>query len=192
MSRLRWPLLLGILVVSAVLGYALRDLVYQLVVVPIAYLLWLLYFYYSAIPQWAIWILLVSVLLIAVLWSLVPEAPRRRRGPRVRTRAQGDVEALAVWIRKSRRGNYFKWQLANRIGRIARRIGDLSGSRGRPPSADEAVERYLDAGLNYSFVDFPTARGRFTRAPQTPLDVDPQRVADYLETLMEKSSGRSG
>jgi hypothetical protein len=92
---------------------------------------------------------------------------------------------------KARRGNYFKWQVANRLGRIVRRLGDFSGGS-VPASPDDTVEKYLDAGLNYSFVDFPTPRHRLIPAPKTPLDADPQRVVDYLESLMEESSGRSG
>lgn len=186
----RWPLLLGILVLSAVLGYLLRDLVYQLVVVPIAYLLWLLYYYYSLLPQWLTWTVILAILLIAVLWYLLPDAPRVSRRQERRRQPEGEVEALVTWIMKARRGNYFKWQLANRMGRIARRLNELSG--GRLPRADAAVEKYLDAGMNHSFVDFPTPRGLLARATHTPLDTDPKQVADYLESLMEKSSGRRG
>ncbi len=189
MSRIRWPLVIGIVVVSAVLGYVLRDIVYQLVVVPVAYVLWILYFYYTAIPQLAIWTVLLAVLLLAVVWILLPDAPVRGRKEIIRPEPQGEVEALTVWMMKARRGNYFKWQLANRMGRIVRQVGELSG--GRQPSGDEAVENYLDAGMNYSFVDFPTPRGYLTRPTPTPLDADPKRVVDYVESLMEKSSGRS-
>ena len=189
MSR-RWPLLLGILVFSALLGYFLRDVVYQLVVVPIAYLLWLLYYYYSLLPQGLIWTVMLAILLVAALWNLLPDAPRGGRKPERRRQPEGEVEALVTWLEKARRGNYFKWQLANRMGRVARRLGELAG--GRLPPADPAVEKYLDAGMNHSFVDFPTPRGLLPRATQTPLDLDPKSVADYLESLMEKRSDRRG
>ncbi len=189
MSR-RWPLLLGILAASAVLGYLLRDVVYQLVIVPIAYVFWLLYFYYSLLPQGLIWAVVLAVLLIAVLWNLLPELPRGSPRKGRRPQPEGDVEALVAWIMKSRRGNYFKWQLANRMGRIARRLAEVSG--GRLPPANAAVEKYLDAGMNHSFVDFPTPHGLFAQATETPLDIDPKSVADYLDSLMEERSGRRG
>ncbi len=189
MSRLRWPLVLAMLVASAVLGYLLRDVIYQVVIVPLAYAGWLIYFYYSAIPQWIIWTVLLAVLLIAVLWSLMPEARVRGRREAPRPEPEGEVEALIVWMMKARGGNYFKWQLANRMGRIVRRSSELSGAR--LPSPDEDVEKYLDAGTNYSFVDFPTPRGLFAHPSKTPLDLDLRRAVDYVESLMEKSSGRS-
>ena len=192
MSYLRWPAVVAIGVISGLLAYFLRDVVYELIIVPIAYFLWVLKLYYSAIPQWILWALLVALLCLTVLWDFLPEIRfPERQGPRLR-RPEGEVEALAIWVRKSRQGNYFKWQLANRFGRIARRLDDVSGPGGRQPSTDDAVEKYLDAGLNYSFVDFPGPRSWFERPPRTPLDLDPGRVADYLESQMEQKSGRSG
>lgn len=192
MKRLSWPLLLVIGVSALLLAFFLRDAVYQLVVVPIAYAIWIVQFYYSSIPQWVLWTVLLSLLFLAVLWSLIPEVGPARRRDMLHAPPEGQVEALAVWIRKSRSGNYFKWQLANRLARIARGLDESAGLGGRFPSANEAVGRYLDAGLNYSFVDFPGPRNRFQPAPKTPLDADPNQVADYLESQMEKSSDQRG
>src|SRR5512143_4017670 len=127
MSRARWPFLAGILVVSGLFGYLLRDVIYELIIVPLAYLLWVLNFYYSALPQWLVWVVVLTALFLAVLWNLVPDVRPSRRKELVRHRVQGEVEALTVWISKSKRGNYFKWQLANRLGRIARRLDQLAG-----------------------------------------------------------------
>ncbi len=190
MSRLRWPVLVALIVVSAVLGYFLRDVVNEVVIVPGAYALWILSFYYSAIPQWIVWTVVIAILCLAAVWNLIPDVRPVTRRVRIQREPEGEVEALTVWLTKARRGNYFKWQLANRMGRIARRLDELSGRRGRPRSEDESVEKYLDAGTNYSFVDFPTPRGLLRRRSQTPLDADPNAVADYLESLMEKTSGQ--
>ena len=191
MRRLRWPAVTAILLASALLGYLLRDVIYELVVVPLAYLLWVLNFYYSALPQWVVWVVVLALLFLAAAWNLIPEPrPAGRKEP-TRRRQQGEVEALAVWIGKARQGNYFKWQLANRIARIARRLDELAGPGERRPAAGADVEQYLDAGLNYSFVDFPAARHPFGRARRTPLDLDPRRAADYLESQMESSRERN-
>jgi hypothetical protein len=190
MTRPRWPVLVAMAIGSLILAYLLRDFIYQLVIVPLAYLVWLLQIYYSLIPQWLLWAVLLAVLLLVVLWNLLPEVRPSKRTELKRGEVKGEVEALAVWITNARRGNYFKWQLANRFGRIARGLNDASGRAGREPSADEAIEKYLDAGMNYSFVDFLAPRSRFQRPPRTPLDLDIRRVADYLESQMENTSGR--
>jgi hypothetical protein len=56
-------------------------------------------------------------------------------------------------------------------------------------SGNEAVERYLEAGLNTSFVDYPSPK-RFQHSAPTPLDLDPQEAIAYLESQMELSRGR--
>ncbi len=188
----RWRLLLGVGAVSMVLAYFLRDVIYDVVIVPLAYALWVGKLFYSAIPQWILWTVLLAVLILAVIWNMLPQGRISERKEPKRRPAKGAVEELAVWIVKSRHGNYFKWQLANRMGRIARSFNETSGPHTTFQSGDQAVDQYLDAGLNYSFVDFPTHRNRFERAPQTPLDLDPRKAADYLESQMENKSGRRG
>ena len=143
--------------------FCCRDVVYDVVIIPLAYLLWLAKYYYSAIPQLVLWSVLLSLLFLAVLWTMIPEGrPSSRMEPR-RPPPDGPVEALAVWLVKARKGNYFKWQLANRLGKIARRLSEGSAALQQLPSGGEAVDEYLDAGLNYSFVDFPTPRTPFER-----------------------------
>jgi hypothetical protein len=190
MTLPRRSLLAAIAIISLLLAYFLRDVVYQVLIVPLAYMLWVLGLYYSLIPQWVQWALLVAALLLVVLWNLLPDIRFSPRRETRRHRPPGEVESLANWIVRARHGNYFKWQIANRFGRIARRLNDVSGPGGRQHSPDEAVESYLDAGTNYSFVDFLRPRNRFERLSRTPLDIDLRRVADYLESQMENTSVR--
>lgn len=192
MSQLRRPALLAILVISALLAYLLRDVVYEVVVVPLAYVWWVAGLYYSAIPQWVVWTVLLVLLALVVLWNAIPDFRSSGRKEPVRRWPEGQVEELTRWVVRARHGNYFKWQLANRLGRIARALEEGWARGGGRPPADPTVEKYLDAGLNYSFVDFPSRRSRFERARRTPLDVDPTIVADYLESQMEKNRGRRG
>ena len=190
MKPIRWQLLAAILVISALLALLLRDVVYQVIVVPLAYVWWVVGLYYAAIPQWILWTALLVILALVVLWNAIPELRPAVRKELQRRQPDGQVEELTKWLTKARHGNYFKWQLANRLGRIARALGEGWAARGEMPPADPLVEKYLDAGLNYSFVDFPSPRSRFDRRRRTPLDIDPRIVADYLESQMEKNRGR--
>ena len=113
----------------------------------------------------------------------------RGREQRVNPQAQGQVESLAVWILRARESNYFKWQLANRLGRISRRLEELSEHRAGVIARKEAVEQYLAAGLNHSFVEYPSPRNRFQRRTPTPLDLNPSEVVDHLESQMEMDRG---
>lgn len=185
MTRSRWLILAGILIISLTLAFFLRDVVYATIILPLAYLLWLGKYYYSAIPQLFLWAFLLIVIFLTAIWNFLPEAQPGQRKQLKRRMAEGQVEALAAWIRKSRKGNYFKWQLANRLGRIARRLVELSGEHPRFGSGNVAVDNYFDAGTNYSFVDFPGPKNLFHRPASTPLDLDPKQAVDHLESLME-------
>lgn len=187
MTHRRWLLLGGVLVVSMLLALFLRDTIFDLVVVPIAYLLWVGATYYAAIPQAWLWVLLIAILVLVLLWNLIPEPARSRRKERRLRTPEGRVEEVAIELRRLGDGNYFKWQLANRLGHIARELNDGSAAE---TSQSREVEAYFDAGLKHSFVDFPTRHNWFGRQTPTTLDVDLHRVVDHLEAQMERSRGR--
>ena len=104
---------------------------------------------------------------------------------------------MVEWLEKSQRGgSYYKWLVANRLGKTAREIlaqrdgqpisrkfGRLNGRDWNPP---RKIDDYLDNGLNGSFADYP--RPRFwEKAKPTPLDADPKQVIEYLENEMKTS-----
>lgn len=182
MTRARW-LLLFVVGVSVVSAFFLRDAVYSVVVVPIAYTVWVLWIYYSAVPQLILWAVFLLILFVTVVSNFIPEARGSKRPAKARRSSPGEVETLAAWFFKAQRGNYFKWQIANRLGGINRELNQSFGRRGRPEVQNEAVEKYFDAGLNKSFVDFPLAKNQFYRA-STPLDLNPKDAVDYLESQM--------
>lgn len=187
MRRVRFAIFGTVLIASAILAYLLRDVIYELVVVPLAYTLWLVELIYLAVPQLVKWVLLVALLFVGVVWKLIPDLPAspEPRGPRRST--EGRVELLAIGIHRSRTSNYFKWQVANRLGRLARRISETRALLDAAEGASEPIQGYLAAGLNQSFVDFPTPRTRFARRLPTPLDIDPAEIVGYLESRMELS-----
>ncbi len=190
MMRLRWLVFIGALIVETIIAFLLRDVVYRAIIVPLAYLFWVLRFYYSFIPQLFLWVLLLIALLVLMIWGLVPETRIARRNEEKRRLTHGQVETLAVWMTKAKYGNYFKWQIARRLGRIARGSREMSGQGSRLASANDAVEKYLDAGLNSSFADYPRPKYPFQRPAPTPLDLDPKKAVEYLESQTELNRGR--
>lgn len=190
MTRPRWVLLAGIVAVSAVLSFMLRDVAYQAIVVPFAYVLWIAGIYYAVIPQFLKWVILLTALCLAVAWNLIPEWRSSPRKARQQARDKGQVESLARWIHRARASNYFKWQLANRLARVGPSpVGTRAGGDALL-ARSEAVDRYLASGLNNSFVEFPNPRNRFQARIPTPLDIDPTQVVEYLESQMEMSRRR--
>lgn len=202
MTRLRWALFAGLLALSVALAFFLQDLVYRNLIIPLAYIWWTLEHAYRLVPQLFLWMLLLAVVFMLIIGNLAMEAPRtHRRGVKAQP-VRGRVELMTAWLIGADKGNYFKWLIANRLSGIAR---EVEGGPGRHPRTDfgvtrpavssdsggrQALEDYLDAGLNQSFGEYPNPRHWFQRRRPTPLDLDPAEAVDYLESLMEERLDR--
>lgn len=179
------------LTLSFILAFFLRDVAYRMIVVPLAYLMALVAFYYSFIPQLILWILMLMILAWTSLVTFRPEGRRFSSRQVIKKKpVQGPVEMLATWMIKGRRGIYFKWLIAHRLGRLNRELGGTMDSGDPSTSRIDAVEKYLDAGLNKSFADYPYPAGPFAAPKPTPLDLHPKEAIDYLESKMELSHDR--
>jgi hypothetical protein len=191
-TPIRWLKLGAVLVLAGLLAFALRDVIQRTVIMPLVYLWWILGLLYHAIPQILLWALLVVFLLFMVVDSLLPQGrifPRSWHEPKS---VKGSVEGLADWMVKAPGGIYYKWLIANRLGKTAREIlaqragrgvsrafGPLKGREWTPP---QEVAAYLDSGLNGSFAEFPRPRWPWLRREPTPLDLSLEEVIDFLES----------
>ncbi len=191
MTGRRWWLPTAGLILSSILAYLLRDVIYGTVIVPVAYVFWLAVYYYSFIPQLLLWVALLVILFMVGVFGFLPTGRPSHRSDQKRRLAQGPVESLAMWFVKSKKGTYFKWQIANRLGRISNQVGYLSEESGKFDSSDAAVNQYLEAGLTTSFVDYPRPKWPFERPAPTVLDLDPKAAVDYLESQVEMKHGRN-
>jgi hypothetical protein len=204
MINRRRLLLVGVFLSALILAFFLRDLVEQLVIVPLMYLWWLLGVYYSILPQFVLWLLLVAAVMVSAMTALAPRFGNRGVFKPEPKPVQGQIEILVEWLQKSRHGgSYYKWLVANRLGKIAREIlaqrdghpiskkfGRLEGDDWNPPQKTRA---YLESGLNGSFADFPRPRWflRWQAPKPTPLDADPKLVVECLENEMKTSKDRT-
>lgn len=200
MTRKRAFLLGGALLVALIFALALRDLVHLALVIPLAYLFWVFGLLFGAVPQvvlWGIFVFLIAILLFNSLTIRVarPRLVREKVKPH-----PGNIETLARSIEKSREGIYVKWQIANRLGRLAREFLIQHGDRvdakangpltGRDWHPSRPIHDYLEIGLNGSFADYPNARRFFffNRPQPTPLDLDVSKAVDFLEGQIKPSN----
>lgn len=219
-SMKRAALLGGALVAAAlVIAFLLRDVVEMVIIRPMAYLLWLLSIIYRIIPQPVLWLGLVLLMAYLLLGRLTKgvrlggevEVPHRM--------VLGPVADLANLIERKDGGIYFKWKIARSLAMIAVEIQELrTHQRPRQLQFDEQlvsswVRKYLDAGLNTSFSDYPLARNSLLpswllgrsewlrknlpsnlikltnqSAQPTPFDGDIGPVVDFLESQMENNN----
>jgi hypothetical protein len=140
------------------------------------------------------WVVAVVVALVIIGQSLLPEIKFERKVIPFARRERGNVESLALALQRSKTGVYFKWLVANRLGKLAYQIL-LQREHGAPRSvfapltsegwkAEPEVQQYLEKGLHGSFAEFPHNRwGIFAKPEKTPLD---HEVADVIEFLEAK------
>jgi hypothetical protein len=199
MNRGRIALLLAGLLVAIILAFFLQDVIRQAVVTPLAYTLWVLKLAYTFIPQLLLWFILLAVFIFLIISSLLKWYSARQIFEEHSKPAQGSVEILAGWVSKARKGNYHKWKIANRLGKL---WSDRSGQYvDRRPTvspdeegytrrdAQEAVKRYLKAGLDESFVDYPLPSLPFMRKQATPFDLNVDEAVEFLESSLEVRDG---
>lgn len=199
MMRQRWLAALGAIVIAALLAFPLREVVNQVIVVPVAYLLWLLDLVYLSMDQSIWWFAAVFVVLVILGQSLLPEIKASRKLIPFAKHEHGQVETLSIALRKADKGIYFKWLIANRLGRLAYQIL-LQREHGKPRSvfaplagegwdADPDVQQYLEKGLHGSFAEFPNnAWGYLSPPEKTPLDHDVKEVIEFLESQQQGDS----
>ncbi len=181
---------------TLILAFPLRDIVYQLLIVPLAYMLWVLGLVYHSFDQGIWWIILIVVVVLVLLRSMLPEREPVRKPASYKKVGRGPVEALAASLRRVEQGIYFKWLIANRLGKLAHQIL-AQRSYGKPRSVFEplaaedwnpepAIQQYLERGLHGSFADYPNKRFRFYAPPEkTPLDLDVHQVVAFLESTQD-------
>jgi len=199
---LRRSLILGaIVVIAAILAFPMRGTIYNAVVIPAAFIGWQLGLMYHALPQIAWWWLIVVIIFFLLIYSSLPTLkPPGREEPKPQPR-HGQVEDLSIWLGRTKKGVYFKWLVANRLGKLAYQIL-LHRESGRPrtvfqplagedwrPSSD--LQAYLETGLHGSFSEFSGPKHPLASQPKTPLDYDVRNAVEFLESQVEngKESG---
>jgi hypothetical protein len=191
----RLLILVCILAIAGLLAFPLRDAVYRAIVIPAAFIAWHLNLWYRSLSQDIWWWVILFIVLIMLSYSLVPQVSFRRRSAVKTDPAQGQVEGLALALQKAERGIYFKWLVANRLGKLAYQML-LHRESGRPRSflaplvgpgwePSPELRTYLETGLHGSFADFPHATRPLGEPPKTPLDFEVARAVEFLEAQIE-------
>lgn len=193
MKRRRLILLGVFFLVAAGMAYYLQDLVQTALFVPISYVWWGMNVMYRSVAQLVYWAILVVIVSLMAFGSLYGMDRSRNEVKEATNKLQGPLETTARHISRTGKGVYYKWLIANRMGKLARSILSLREGQVPPPNSPltgrdwnppTEVETYLESGLMRTFADFPRQR-RFSRPPETPFDIDLDQVITYLESQME-------
>lgn len=177
---------IALLIIVAILLYPVRHEVAGAVMNFASYLVWTVNVMGVVIPQQILWAFLLILILYIAIGSFYGKRYREEKSPENQSPVIGAVEAMAGYIEERHRGIYFKWQIANLLGKIQQTIQE-SASRGtssRIPLPSDSVQAFLDAGVNTSYADY-APDGFVLKNNSTPLDIELEQVVAYLEEQME-------
>ena len=175
-----------LLIIVDILLYPVRHEVAGAVMNFASYLVWTVNVMGVVIPQQILWAFLLILILYIAIGSFYGKRYREEKSPENQSPVIGAVEAMAGYIEERHRGIYFKWQIANLLGKIQQTIQE-SASRGtssRIPLPSDSVQAFLDAGVNTSYADY-APDGFVLKNNSTPLDIELEQVVAYLEEQME-------
>ena len=183
----------AVLLIGVVVGLTLilRDLLDERLITPLFYLAWVSGLILLSVPQSIIWGLFLIVALMIAARSLLRRRSRSKPTPPPRRIETGRIEPWLKLIRQAEQEPYYRWQLAQRLRNITL---DALAHEMRLPlkqirrklTQDELdlppdIQRYLQASRT-SFGHFTPKRRLFSSQPDpSPLDLPPEKIAQFLE-----------
>ena len=182
----------GILVAALLLTFVADDFLDEAIIGPTLYFLWVGRLILASIPQSILWgaFLLMAVV---VTWQTSFKKPRRPQRPSFAPAPSPG--RIADWIRlveRSEQEVYYKWQLAQRLQRLTLKAiahNERTSLRiirrrllAEKLGLSAEIQAYFLASIA-SFGNFTTPKFRLFRQapPPTPLDLEPEKIAQFLE-----------
>ncbi len=189
-SRL-FPLFL-ILLVVLLFAPLCQSFVREVFVVPFLYIFWITRFLFETIPQATLWPIFILLIFLIMSASFVSRPKLKRRV--YSTPEQGRIESWAVLIERAETDDYFKWRLAQQLQKLA--LKSIAHQKGQSIKETRAQLRrgkldippdltaYFQASLQSLGNLESQNRLLFWKSKAaSPLDIEPARVAAYLEEL---------
>ncbi len=191
----RLLILAAIFVIAAILAFPMRETIVRSVVIPAAFIGWELGILYRSLPQIVWWWLVIVLIFFVLAYSAMPKLKPIQREPAKSQPRRGQVEDLAIWLGRMKSGVYFKWLVANRLGKLAYLIL-VHRESGRPRTVfqplvgedwqpSRELQVYLETGLHGSFSEFPSSKVPLSAQSKTPLDYDVRSAVEFLESQVE-------
>ncbi len=184
-----------ILLAAIVIAPAFRNVVREVIVIPLLYMFWIGRFIFEAIPQIGLWGAFFTIcLLILGVSLLVGNRKRKSTAPVTVEAYPGRVEGWAHLIDRAAQDDYFKWRLAQQLQKLA--LSAVAHQKGqsfkqtrqqfRQGDLDMSPElkAYFQASLR-SLGHLPSPKRFYhtKRSASSPLDLDPIHVVRFLESI---------
>jgi hypothetical protein len=189
-----------VLLISIPLALILHEFTREILLSSLLRLSWLARLYLDSLPQPILWAVFIAITIVIAARSLL----KRRSIPEVISKAarfrMGRVHNLMQAISRTSDGLYFKWRLAQYL--LGLTLEALAHQERTSPNlvrerlksggldAPSEIEAYLLAGLTPVLSPRSSLITRLRQAIMpthriSPLDLDPERVIQFLEDQLE-------
>ena len=199
MKQKKRYLLIPLIALALIIAHPLQSVIRDVLIKPLLYFGWGIGILFRSVPQFWLWMIFLGIVFFILLTPFIEDLPRWKKKEKALPPEAGPIEKLAETLDASNKGIYFKWVVANRLGKVLsnwllyrNRVDQRWQAKNRARlgwNAPPEIYNYLDVGLNGSFADYPRPRIPFIqKRAKTPLDIDPNIVLNYLENEMESES----
>jgi len=179
-----------ILLLAGLLAPILRDFMREIIVIPLLYAFWWGRFLSETIPQASCWGVFCLVAALIASRSLLKQPRSKLTTEAPELPQPGRVESWVKLLQQATQEDYYKWRLARRLREVTtamladeqrlspKQINQQlrAGSLDIPPD----IQQHLQASL-ISFPHLLKPRPRFRSGAQGALDLEPERVVQFLE-----------
>jgi hypothetical protein len=156
--------------------------------------------FFQSFPQEVLWFFFLGLAVYLAAKSQKNWGIKKRKHDKIKTEQSGRIQNLAAVIKQARQGTYSRERLARNLGELtlqtmaykerhsldAIKVRLRNGTLNVPPD----ILEYLQAGLSWEH-SFRKRKGRWPFRRQvhvSPLDLDPHRVIEFIESILEVSS----
>lgn len=189
-----------ILLISVPLTFILRGFTREVFLAFLMRLSWFAHLYIDSLPQPNLWAIFLSIAIVIAVLSLIKRKSSTKVTAEVEKPYWGRVHSLKQAIYPTSQGDYFKWRLAQYLLNLS--IDALAHRERTTPErikqrlmsrtleAPSEIEAYLLTGLTPIFTKHTNLIERIKQTlgltPRiSPLDLDPERVVQFLEEQLE-------
>jgi len=176
------PLILSLLL-ALVLFFIVEDFVKMVVVRPLLYVIWFVSLIMQSIPQEAIWIGFILLMLLLTYASLTKEkTPRLPIRTLPLTRKLSPFERWARLFENAQNSSLSKWRLSQELKHLTRNV--ISPNLDPEDNSRDLSSLDLPAEIRAFFEAQQPSNKRLSAIhdeSETALDLDPEVVIQYLE-----------
>lgn len=181
------------LILGLIAVFLWNELIQELILVPMTYVVWLGGLLYRSFDQKIWWSTLLILVLILALTSLRLKPRVQWQKPRFKKEIPHRVELWRKRLEEADRGTYMKWRLAQHLSRLF--VEAISYRSGLTPKQieqhiqkrtidlPEEMSAYLQAARGFGAASSMSHRWNSARIPH-PLEISPELILEFLEDYL--------